>query len=279
MHGNGGSPILSGDNLIFNCDGKENPYVVALNKDTGKVVWRTYRPNTEASNKFSICTPTLIDVAGKKQVVSPGSGAVCAYDPSDGKELWRVTYGRGFSVVPRPAAGNGMVYVSSGFSDATVYAIRTNGSGDVTGSHLVWKFPRKAPKTPSPLLIGTELYLIDDTGTVSCRDAITGEPFWKERLKGNYSSSPICAGDNIYIVSEKGVITVLKAGKTFHKLAENDMEEKTFATPAVMDNALIIRTETKLYRIEQSNDTIRHPKSFPASRGLHEDRATGDRLV
>ncbi|MCF7958705.1 MAG: PQQ-binding-like beta-propeller repeat protein [Phycisphaerae bacterium] len=251
MHGTGSSPVLVGDNLIFNCDAEENPFIAAVNKDTGQVAWKTPRTKTEAKNNFSFCTPAVVEVAGKKQIVSPGSGAVWGYNPLNGKELWRVDYGLGYSVTPRPICGHGMVFVSSGFGDEAVYALRPGGKGNVTDSHVAWKFAKDGPKSPTPLLIGHELYIVEDGGKITCLDALTGTLHWQERIKGAYSASPVSDGKKIYITSEKGLVTVIKTGKTFNKLAENDMEEKTYATPAIDKNGLIIRTETTLYRIEK----------------------------
>src|SRR5688572_12594069 len=131
VHGNGGSPVLAADKLIFNCDGGEDPFVVALHSSTGEVAWRTPR-DTDAAKKFSFCTPLVISDGARDLIVSPGSGAVCAYDAQTGEEVWRVDYGEGYSVVPRPVLGDGLVYLSSGYETASVYAIRTGGRGDVT---------------------------------------------------------------------------------------------------------------------------------------------------
>lgn len=251
MHGTGSSPVLVGDKLIFNCDADGDPFIAAVNKNTGKVAWKTRRTQTKATNKFSFCTPIVIKVDGIQQVVSPGSGAVWAYDPESGQELWRVDYGFGFSVTPRPVYGNGLIYVSSSHGDKSLYAIRPGGKGNVTGSHIKWKLEKDGPVTPTPLLIGRELYIVRDNGDVLCLDAINGKVHWQDEIKGAYSSSPVSGGGWIYVASEKGVFTVFKADKVFEKLAENDMKEKTYATPAIDGNALIVRTETMLYRIEE----------------------------
>ena len=250
-HGNASSPILVDDKLIFSCDGSKGPFVAAVNKTTGKVAWKANRKPTEAANKFSFSTPLLVDENGRKVVVSPGSGAVCAYDPDDGKEIWRVDYGSGFSVIPRPVYGHGIVFIGTGWSHSHVYAIRVGGSGDVTDTHLVWKAKRGAPKTPSMLPVGKELYFFSDSGIASCVDAVTGRQYWQERVGGNYSASPIVADNRIYLTTEKGKTFVLKADTKFEILAENDLKERTFASPAVSGGALFIRTESVLYRIEE----------------------------
>jgi len=249
VHGNGGSPILVDDRLIFSCDGSANPFVVALNKDNGEVLWKTPR-SVNAGKKFAFHTPLLIVVNDKKQVISAGSEAVCAYDPTDGKEIWKVRTS-GYSVIPRPVHGHGLVYVCTGYDSPSLLAIKPDGKGDVTETHVAWKVTRNVSHTASPLLLGDELYMVSDRGVVSCLDAKTGEVIWSERLAGNnFSASPVLIEDKIYLQSEEGVGTVLKVGRTFEKLARNPLDERTLASVAVVGGALFVRTETQLYRFE-----------------------------
>ena len=248
VHGNGGMPVLVDDKLIFSCDGLDKQIVVALDKNSGKVLWQTKR-ESDAIKKFSFCTGLLITVKDQKQVVLPGAGAVCSYDPKTGKEIWRVNYGDGYSVVPRPVAGHGMVFLSSGFDTPKLYAIRTDGTGTVSETHVAWTLDKGAPLTPSPLLVGDELYVISDQGIASCLDAKTGKAHWQERVNGAYSASPLFADGKIYFQSEQGVGTVIKAGKTFEVISRNPMNEKTLASYAASDGALFLRTEKHLYRI------------------------------
>ena len=250
VHGNGGSPILVGDKVIYSADGKANPAIVALDSDTGKLAWKRER-NTGASRKFSFSTPLLVSVNGRREIISPASGAVFAYAPETGEELWHVDYGQGYSVVPRPIAGHGHVYVATGFGRPNVLAIRLGGRGDLSDSHVTWKTSRSGPKTPSMLLLGDKLYYVSDGGIVSCVNALTGARIWQDRVKGNVSASPIIAGGRIYVATEEGVIYVLRAGDTFELLAENRFAGRIFASPAVTGNALIVRTETQLFRIEK----------------------------
>lgn len=247
VHGNGGSPILVEDMLVFSCDGGDKRFVVALNVADGKVRWKTPR-TVEASRKFSFGTPLLIDVGGRPQIISPGSNVVCAYDPADGKEIWRVRY-NGYSVIPRPVYGHGLLFIGTGYDRPTLLAIRPDGKGDVTDTHVVWKMTKAAPHTPSPLLVGEELYTIADNGVASCLNARTGEVFWQERLGGSYSASPLFAGGKLYFQSEQGMGVVLQAGKEFKLLAKNPLDERSLASAAAADGALFLRTETHLYRI------------------------------
>ena len=248
IHGNGGSPIIADDALIFSCDGGSDPFVVALNKTNGEVLWKVKR-ETEASKTFSFSTPLLITVNGQKQVISPGSNVVCAFDPKTGREIWRVRYD-GYSVIPRPVYGHGLLFIGTGFDRPTVMAIRPDGQGDVTNTHVAWTVSRGAPKTPSLLLAGEELYMVADNGLASCLDARTGRAYWQERVGSDCSASPFEAGGKIYIQDEQGLGVVIAASKEFRKLAGNALGERTLASYAVGDEALFIRTEKNLYRIQ-----------------------------
>jgi len=250
VHGNGGSPILVDDKLIFSCDGSKNPFIVALSTETGKVIWKRAR-KSGASRKFSFSTPLLITVKGKKQVISPGSGVVYALNPLNGSIIWECDYDQGYSVVPRPLYAHGLVYVGTGFNKANLLAIDPTGKGDVTDTHVRWKNSRGISKTPSFIVVGDEIYVIADNGVAKCLDARTGAEHWDERVGGGYSSSPTYADGKIYVHSEQGKTVVLKPGKTFKILAESELKEKTFASLAVSGSALYQRSESYLYKIQK----------------------------
>lgn len=248
VHGNGGTFILVDDKLVFSADGGNTQFVIALDKNTGKVAWKTPRKSI-AVRKFSFSTPLLITVNNQRQIISPASDAVVAYDPADGKELWRAKYD-GYSVIPRPVFGHGMIFISSGYDFPSVLAIRADGKGDVTASHIAWSASKGAPHTPSLLLVGDELYMVSDGGLASCLDAKTGKVHWQERVAGKYSASPSYADGKIYLQSEDGITTVLRAGTKFDVLATSKLGERTFASYAIADSAIYLRTETQLYRIQ-----------------------------
>lgn len=250
VHGNGGSPIIVDDKLIFSCDGSKNPFIVALSTETGKVIWKRAR-KSGASRKFSFCTPLLITVKGQKQVITPGSGVVYALNPKDGKVIWECDYDQGYSVVPRPVYAHGLVYVSSGFNKANLLAIDPTGKGDVTDTHVRWKVSRGISKTPSFIVVGDEIYVIADNGVATCLDAKTGEERWNERIGGGYSASPTYADGKIYVHSEQGKTVVLRPGKTYNVIASSELKEKTFASLAVSGSALYQRSESHLYKIQK----------------------------
>lgn len=252
VHGNGSSPVLFEDLLIFNADAETEPKVIALDKATGKMRW-TFARQSEAKKKFSFCTPLLIDVNGQKQLITPGSGVVNALNPKDGTEIWHFNYDQGYSVVPRPIYVHGMIYLSSGYDKPVLYAIKVDeaSKGDVTNSHLGWTIDKAAPHNPSMAVIGDELYFVADNGILTCADAKTGAIHYSERCTGPISASLLAADGKLYLQDEKGLGVVVKPGKTFSILAKNDLAEHSLASYAVIGSDLLIRTEGNLYRIKK----------------------------
>jgi outer membrane protein assembly factor BamB len=246
VHGAGGSPALWQDLLIFTCDGGDKQYVAALDKSSGKTRWTASRGRA----RMSFATPLVIETDAGPQAVCPGGDLTAAYDPSTGKEIWRVTYD-GFSVVPRPVFAHGLVYVVTGFYSPTVLAIRPDGKGDVTATHVAWRENRGTPLTPSPIVVGEDLYMVSDNGIASCLDAKTGRRWWQARLGGSFSASPISAQGRIYFVNEDGETTVAEAAREYRQLAKNRIDGRVLASFAVQGASLLLRSETDLYRIER----------------------------
>jgi len=237
------------DLLVVNCDGARDPSIAALDAKSGDVKWQTPR-NTPIRAMFSFSTPLAIEVDGKTQIISPASGLVGAYDPADGHEIWRVLTGLGYSVVPRPIYSNGTILISSGFDNAVVYAIDPRGAaGDVTATHVRWKERKAAPCTPSMVAVGNEAYWVSDGGIAACADIESGKIHWTHRLGGNFSASPVAAEGRIYFQNESGVGFVVKAGKTFELISENDLGERSLASYCVGDGVMFIRTESHLWKI------------------------------
>jgi hypothetical protein len=238
--------------LIIPCDGADVQYIVALDKNTGQTVWRVDRPPIRETNgefRKSYSTPLVIEVNGEEQVVIPGSQWCIAYEPRTGKEIWRVDHGRGFSLVPRPVFDGHLVYFCTGYMSDRLLAIRPDGTGDVTETHIAWEKSKQIPMMPSPLVTGNRLYTMSDGGIACCFDAGTGEEKWRARIDGRYSSSPICADGRIYIANHAGLTTVFPASDEFEKLAENRLDGQLMASPVPVDGSLLLRTGTHLYRV------------------------------
>jgi outer membrane protein assembly factor BamB len=246
QHGNGGSPELAGDLLIVNCDGFDQAFVAALDKATGKLRWRRDRrePHSQAYS-----TPLVIRVGDREQVVSVGAFTASALELQNGREIWRVSYPDGFSNVPRPVFGAGLVFIATGFNQPSLLAVRPDGTGDVTRSHVAWKLSRGAPLTPSPILVGDALYIVSDNGIASSIDARTGEVRWQARLGNSFSASPVLADGRLYFLDEDGRTTVIQPGTTPTPLAVNALDGGTLASMAVSARSFFIRTGSHLYRI------------------------------
>ena len=245
QHGNGGSPVVHANLVIFTCDGFDAAYVVALDARTGKQRWKTLRRQPWSQ---AYATPLIIRVGEADQLVSPAAHYAAAYDPATGKEIWRVGYDDGFSNVPRPVFAHGLVFIATGFQQPSLLAVRPDGKGDVT-RQIVWRLARGVPFTPSPIVAGDHLYMVNDAGILTCVVAATGAIVWQRRVPGNYSASPVLAGGMIYLQSEEGVTTVLRPEPSFAVVAVNRLEGPTLASMAVSGRSLFIRSGDQLYRI------------------------------
>jgi outer membrane protein assembly factor BamB len=216
-------------------------------------VWNTtrsvdYTPFT-TNHRKAFCTPIILPAPGGLQLFSPGAKAAMAYDPRTGAELWKVRY-NGWSMVPRPLYGLGLLYFINDYEKPELLAVRPDGHGDVTDTHVAWKLTKDMPATASLLLVDDLLYLVNDQGHILCVEARTGTIVWRDRLKSKHSASPIFGAGRLYFFSEKNLTTVLAPGRKFEVLAENQLEDRVMATPAVAGNAFILRSKTHLYRIE-----------------------------
>lgn len=249
QHGNGGSPILHDGRLIVSIDGYDTAFLVAVDAGTGEERWRSVRPKP-ISQAYS--TPLAIRVGDAEQIIGVSAFRTTAHEPATGREIWRVEYPGGFSNVSRPVYGHGLVYLSTGFNEPVLLAVRPTGEGNVSESEIAWRLRRGAPLTVSPILVGDELYTVTDTGIATGIDALTGAIHWQQRLGGNHSASPVHAGGRIYIQNEEGVTTVIAPGREFEQLARNELDGSTLASIAVADGAFFVRTGTHLYRIEGS---------------------------
>ena len=270
------SSVVLFDNLvILTFDGVDLQYTVALDKKTGKNVWRTDRDvqwndqdvtgkGTEEAKRMldgdhrkAHSTPLLFTAAdGRLQLLSVGAKAAFAYDPQTGRDLWRVNFDD-FSVAPRPLYHDGIAYLVTGITHPELWAVNTDGKGNVTDTQVRWRLNSKVAKTASPLLIDGIIYMVSDDGIINCVDAATGGPAWSKRIGGRFAASPIYVGGSeprVYFSDQDGKTTVIKPGRKFEQLAANTLDDGCMASPAVDGNALILRTKSQLYRIENASD-------------------------
>jgi len=271
----GSSPILHGDLLILHFDGSDRQYVAALDKHTGKTVWQVDRsidhrdlgddgkPQAEGDLRKAFATPHVVKLSGRDVLISQGSKATYGYDLLTGHELWRLEDRSSYSASTRAVAGDGLIFLPTGWARGQLLAIEAGTNSAVleagtaaaragtNGLRVVWDTARNVPKKPSLLLADGLLYAIDDNGGVaSCLEAATGKEVWRERLGGNYSASPLLAEGRIYFFSEEGKVTVLAAGREFKPLATNQLGDGFMASPAVAGKSLFLRSRSDVYRIE-----------------------------
>lgn len=254
FRGPGSSPYLFGDLLILHFDGIDVQYLAAVNKRTGKTVWRSDRStdfgDLDGDFRKAYSTPIVISVGGRSQLISPGANATMAYDPATGKEIWKVHY-QGFSNTCQPLFDGELVYLTTGFGKNEIWAVRPVGRGDVTDSHVVWRSRQGVPKKPSPVLVNGLIYMIDDSGILTCLESETGKTVWRERIGGAFSASPVVADGRIYLCDQQGTTTVIEPGREYRPLAANRLDAGCMASPAMVGRAIYPRTETHLYRIER----------------------------
>ena len=247
------SPFIYNNFLIFNVDGRDVQYVIALNKETGETAWKTNRSvdfsDVQVNQRKAYGTPFIIPRGNTNQMVSIGAKGVYSYDPENGKELWKAEH-RGWSIAPRPVYGEGLVFTMIDRDRPEMWAINPNGSGDITETHIEWKETKRMPPRASPIIIKGLLFVVDRNGYISCIEAKTGKSIWQKRMKGRFSASPILANNLIYFFNEDTVCTIIKPTRELEIVAENKLsEDKLMATPAFDENSIYIRTEKKLTRI------------------------------
>ncbi len=252
-NGAGGTPVLFENRLIFDCDGSDQQYIIALDAATGEVAWKTERSgerNPEPQLKKAYGSPIVTEIGGRPVLLSTGADWLYAYDPTDGRELWKQAYGvLGFSIVPRPIVGHGMAYISTSFMQPELLAVKLP-SGDAL-PEIAWRVKKSVPNIPSPILVGDEIVMVSDKGVATCLDAESGEVRFSERLGGNFCSSPLYADGRIWVGNREGQTFVLTPGKEFHVEATNQLDGEIMATPIAVGPALFLRTDKAVYRIEQ----------------------------
>ncbi len=245
-HGYCSCPVLWNGKVILNGDHDGDAYLVALDQETGKTIWKTDRPNKTRS----YCTPLLREIGGKMQMILSGSLSVAAYDPDTGAQIWVMdgpTEQFVASLVYHEKAR--LLFLTCGFPQKHILAIRPDGTGKVSKSHIAWRDIEGAAYVPSPVVSGDCFVLVSDNGVASCFVATTGERYWRERLPGGHSASLLAANGLVYFVSDEGIVSVVKPGKTFSVIAQSPLGEKVSASPAVYDNQFFFRGEKHLFCI------------------------------
>ena len=257
------SVVLFENLVILTMDGADLQYVVALDKKNGKTVWKTNRsakwndenvPGQMAKDgdlRKAHSTPLIVTVAGKPHMISAGAKAAYGYDPRDGREIWRVDH-EDYSVAPRPVFENGLAFIVTGFNKRELWAVKTDMTGDVTDSAIVWKLKKGVGKYASPILVDGLLYTASDESFITCLEATTGQTVWTERVGGKYAASPIYGDGRLYFFSQQGPTLVVKPGRTLNVLATNTLAAGCMASPAADGKSLYVRTKTHLYRITDS---------------------------
>jgi outer membrane protein assembly factor BamB len=251
--GEGASPALYGNSVIINWDHEGDDFIVALDKRTGKELWRT--PRDEGTGWS---TPLIVEHAGKMQVIVNASGKVRSYDLASGKELWQCG-GQTANAIPSPVAAGDTVYVTSGFRGSALQAIQLGRTGDLTGTDAIrWSHNKSTPYVPSPLLVDGLLYIVSgNNGMLSCFDAKSGQAhFEAERLEGVFGiyASPVAAKDRVYVLGRDGTCLVLKKGSKLEILAKNKLDDQTDASLAVAGNQLFLRGHQNLYCITEREE-------------------------
>ena len=237
-------------------DGSDVQYVVALDKRTGKTLWRTDR-NVDfgglgGAHRKAFCTARVITHNGRTQVIIPAALATMSYDPATGEELWRVMHGGANTACPA-LFHKGVLFFNSGDVTNRLMAVRPDGRGDVTKTHVKWSTMRGVPSRPSVVRSGDAIYMVNNDGIASCIDTATGRTRWARRLTGKYCASPILVGERVFCFEEeKGLCHVFAADpKRYRKLATNTLDASFMASPAATDGMLILRTKTHLYGIAE----------------------------
>jgi hypothetical protein len=238
------SPIVFEDKVIINGDHDGDGYIVALDRQTGKTVWKVARENRIRSH----CVPLIRKLDGRTQMMVAGSHSIVSYDPTDGSKHW-YTVGPKGRAVASPVFASGLLLLSTAYPDRTMLAVRPDGHGDVTKSHIAWRNGQSAPYVPSPIAVDDYFLAVSDSGIASCFDAATGKRHWRERIGKGRSASLVTAGGLVHFLSDAGVTRVVRAGAQFELVAENRINERCYASPAISRGQIFLRSEKHLFCI------------------------------
>jgi outer membrane protein assembly factor BamB len=261
VQGPASSPILYKNLLILHFEGTDVRYIVALDKSNGNIIWKTDRPAEpyallpEIGRKAYI-TPIIINVKGSDMLISNGSAVCIAYDPDNGKEIWRVVDGAE-STIAMPVTEKGILYWYTGFTENSngkfteFIAVNPDGKGDITGTNILWKKKEELSRNQclTPVIKDGLIYTVNTRNTMMCIDAATGKEVWSTHVTSNYDASPLFIDGNIWFFSVKGEVLTLKAGRKYDVVAKSQMDSGIWATPAILRNSVILRTQKYLCRI------------------------------
>ncbi len=253
FRGAGSSPILFENMMIVHLDGYDYQYVVALDRETGKTIWKRDRDVEYGTDNGDVhksyCTPIVIQVDGQPQLISPTSKAVLAYDPRTGQEIWRARYSE-HSTTARPLFDGTHLFVNTGFGKAQLLCLRVGGTGDLTETNILWAQRKAIGSKPSQILVSGRLFSVTDDGLLSRIDTRTGEIVWQERLGGNYSASLVATDTHVYAFDHEGHGYVYTIADQPQRVAMNQLDDGCRASPAIIANSLLVRTSTHLYRLQ-----------------------------
>ena len=245
MHGFCSSPVLFKDKVIVNGDHDGDSYIVALDRETGKTLWKTPREN----HTRSYCVPIIRELAGRTQMVLTGDKCVASYDPDNGKRHWTIDGPtEQFVASPVYSEKTGLIYITGGFPDHHILAIKPDGTGNVTQTHIVWRSIKGVSYVPSPIIAGDYFLVVSDQGFGTCFDAGSGKILWQERL-GEHHASLVSANGLVYFLSDEGMTTVVQPGPQFRLVAKNELGEKCFASPAISQGQIFLRGDKHLFCI------------------------------
>ncbi|MEA3224584.1 MAG: PQQ-binding-like beta-propeller repeat protein [Planctomycetota bacterium] len=245
-HGYCSSPVLWKDKVLVNGDHDGPAYLTALERDTGKTIWKTPRPNKTRS----YCAPIVRHIDGRNQMILAGNLCVASYDPDTGKQHWIID-GPTEQYVASLVYNGDLLFLTCGFPDHFLQAIRPDGHGNVTRTHIAWQKDKDCSYVPSPIAIGPYFLVVSDTGVATCYEARSGKSQWRERLGPHFSASLVTANGLAYFLSDKGVMTIVKPGPKFEVVARSDIGEQMRASPAISEEQMFLRGTKNLYCISK----------------------------
>lgn len=243
-HGFCSCPVVFEDTVLVNGDHDGDSYFVALNRRTGETIWKVPRDN----HTRSYCTPIIREIDGRTQMILSGDQCVASYDPRTGRRHW-VIDGPTEQFVASIVDGHGLLFMTCGFPEHHILAIRPDGRGNVTDTHIAWRETKGASYVPSPLAVGDYFLVVSDGGVCSCFEATSGRRAWMQRLGTHYSGSPVTADGLAYFTSDEGVTQVFRPAEKFELLAENQLGEQCISSPAISGGQIIFRGEKHLIAV------------------------------